>query len=148
MPLFQRGYEKFLVHEWVKNGNLDTWMTSCKPLISQALPCVYLGTVKLRPNDTWNEIYPHIRRRKYTFWYSRPQTRCLGHRQEIQWSLLNPSWGPSLTVARYMILRLFYINVLQVAPHVSRLPFLPIRVRGTFSYLLAMKWIISIPMYH
>src|SRR4029450_978912 len=30
----------------------------------------------------------------------------------------------------------------------SRLPFLPIRVRGIFSYLLAMKWIISIPMYH
>jgi hypothetical protein len=28
------------------------------------------------------------------------------------------------------------------------LPFLPIRVRGIFSYLLAMKWIISIPMYH
>jgi hypothetical protein len=38
--------------------------------------------------------------------------------------------------------------VLQVVPHVSRLPFLPIRVRGIFSYLLAMKWIISIPMYH
>ena len=33
-------------------------------------------------------------------------------------------------------------------PHVSRLPFLPIRVRGIFSYLLAMKWIIYIPMYH
>jgi hypothetical protein len=42
----------------------------------------------------------------------------------------------------------FYINVLQVVPHVPRLPFLPIRVRGIFSYLLAMKWIISIPMYH
>src|SRR5215510_4838805 len=42
----------------------------------------------------------------------------------------------------------FYINVLQVVPHVSRLPFLPIRVRGIFSYLLAMKWIVSIPMYH
>ena len=38
--------------------------------------------------------------------------------------------------------------MLQVLPHVSRLPFLPIRVRGIFSYLLAMKWIISIPMYH
>jgi hypothetical protein len=25
---------------------------------------------------------------------------------------------------------------------------LPIRVRGIFSYLLAMKWIVSIPMYH
>src|SRR5215475_8216930 len=42
----------------------------------------------------------------------------------------------------------FYINVLQVVPHVSRLPFLPIRVRGIFSYLLAMKWIVSISMYH
>jgi hypothetical protein len=48
MPFFQRGYEKFLVHEWVKNGNLDTWVTSCKLLILQALPVVYLGTVKLR----------------------------------------------------------------------------------------------------
>ena len=38
--------------------------------------------------------------------------------------------------------------MLQVVLHVSRLPFLPIRVRGIFSYLLAMKWIISIPMYH
>ena len=38
--------------------------------------------------------------------------------------------------------------MLQVVPHVSRLPFLLIRVRGIFSYLLAMKWIISIPMYH
>ena len=35
-----------------------------------------------------------------------------------------------------------------MVPHVSRLPFLPIRVRGIFSYLLAMKWIVSIPMYH
>jgi hypothetical protein len=38
--------------------------------------------------------------------------------------------------------------MLQVGPHVSRLPFLPIRVRGIFSYLLAMKWVVSIPMYH
>ena len=38
--------------------------------------------------------------------------------------------------------------MLQVVPHVFRLPFLPIRVRGIFSYLLAMKWIVSIPMYH
>ncbi len=36
----------------------------------------------------------------------------------------------------------------QAVRHVSRLPFLPIRVRGIFSYLLAMKWIVSIPMYH
>src|SRR4029450_2930840 len=35
-----------------------------------------------------------------------------------------------------------------MVPHASRLPFLSIRVRGIFSYLLAMKWIISIPMYH
>jgi hypothetical protein len=48
IPLFQIGCEKLPVHEWVKNGNLDTWMTSCKPLRSQALPFVYLGTVKLR----------------------------------------------------------------------------------------------------
>src|SRR5215471_831318 len=33
-------------------------------------------------------------------------------------------------------------------PRCTRLPFLPIRVRGIFSYLLAMKWIVSIPMYH
>ena len=38
--------------------------------------------------------------------------------------------------------------MLQVAPHVSRLPFLPMRVRGIFSYLLVMKWITSITMYH
>src|SRR4029434_301752 len=38
--------------------------------------------------------------------------------------------------------------MLQVVPHVSRLPFLPIRVRGIFSYLLAMKWFMYIPMYH
>ena len=29
--------------------------------------------------------------------------------------------------------------MLQVVPHVSRLPFLPIRVRGIFSYLLAIN---------
>ena len=40
--------KKIMIHEWVKNGNLDTWMTSCNPLRSQALPFVYLGTVKLR----------------------------------------------------------------------------------------------------
>jgi hypothetical protein len=39
--------KKLLVHEWVKNDNLDTRMISCKPLRLQALPFVYLGTVKL-----------------------------------------------------------------------------------------------------
>ena len=43
--------KKLLVHEWVKNGNLDTRMICCKLLRSQALPFVYLGTVKLRYKD-------------------------------------------------------------------------------------------------
>ena len=38
--------------------------------------------------------------------------------------------------------------MLQCKAHVSRLPFLPIRVRGIFSYPLGKKWLTYISMYH
>src|SRR4029077_6421974 len=57
-------------------------------------------------------------------------------------------FGPSLTVPRYMNFYAFIINTLQAIVHVSRLPFLPIHVRGIFPYPLGKKWIASISMYH
>ena len=38
--------------------------------------------------------------------------------------------------------------MLQCKVHVSRLPFLPIRVRGIFSYPIGKKWLTYISMYH
>src|SRR4029450_4975205 len=38
--------------------------------------------------------------------------------------------------------------MLQCKAHVSRLSFLPIRVRGIFSYPLGKKWLTYISMYH
>jgi hypothetical protein len=55
--------KKLLVHEWVKNDNLDTWMISCKPLRLQTLPFVYLGTVKLGiKNATILDGMPQVNR--------------------------------------------------------------------------------------
>jgi hypothetical protein len=80
----------------------------------------------------WTQIYPGQRIYAYS------QSRTSGG-EIVQ---------PEFDSCQIHDFKAFYINVLQVVPHVSRLPFLPIRVRGIFSYLLAMKWITSIPVYH